>query len=234
MLVEPPEKEVRLEKAPLPSNKWDYQTFKEYLLAQARGREFLLPLNEFPREIEFFEDWHRTFNRMRDATEQDDIERVALVGYRLKQRAIYLPNEHVVARTARKFERGGYRPVDPILTLIQQLSSFAEGLDDSIGILHSHPIEKVFGLRLFGGRLSAGDLHIVLRSACGSMIGVADGRVNSIAFKTRESVVPGDPQDKFYDLWEKEPQPQKLDELLAQKYNIALYKGAINGVLKRV
>lgn len=82
--------------------------------------------------------------------------------------------------------------------------------------------------------IAAGDLYHPLKSSFGPMIGVADGELNSFAFRTRESINPQDSNDKFYDLWEREPQPRNLDRVIAEKYKLALYKGSVNKPLKRI
>lgn len=233
MSANPPETELQLENGPPITKKWDYETFKEYLLSQARGRDFLLPIEEFPEHIELSDDWHGVLNAMRAKTKKDKIERVALTGHNLQQRALYLPTERVV-EVPWQWERDA--PVSRQAIEVQRAFAKTQGADGFVGILHSHPPKDIPVLEriIKNGRLSAGDLHIALTGFYGSMIGVADGKINSFAFKTRSSVVPSEGQDYFYDLWEGKPQPKKVDELISQKYNLALYKGGVNSVLKRV
>ncbi|MBI2405563.1 hypothetical protein HYV21_00715 [Candidatus Microgenomates bacterium] len=232
MDISPPENLIERKNKPLPK-KWDYETFKEYLLSQPRGKEFLLPLNEFPEEIELSEYWHKAFNAMREKTVKDQIERVAVVGYNLAQRVILLPTEKVV-EIPWQWERNA--PVAQAAVDLQKVFAIAHGAEGFLGYLHSHPSYdiNILNFRLRTGRLSAGDLYNALRGYDGPMIGVAAGGINSLAFKTRESIVPRDGHEKFYDLWEGEPQPRNLDVVIAQKYRLALYKGDSNQVLKRI
>ncbi|MCR4325129.1 MAG: hypothetical protein NUV69_05610 [Candidatus Curtissbacteria bacterium] len=233
MALEPSETQPKLEKSPTPPTEWDYPTFKEYLLSQARGKEFLLPITAFPAEIDLNAEWHGVLNAMRDKTNKDDIERVGLAGYNLTQRSLYLPSERV-AEVPSQWEKNSHVARDAIV--IQRSLARSRGAEGLVGILHSHPqrVTRPFGFRINRGRLSAGDLYIALTGHYGPMVGVTAGDMNSLAFKTQQSVVPTDDFEKFVDLWERDPQPKKLDELLAQKYNIALYKGQVNGVLKKV
>ncbi len=233
MSIEPPELELAKERPPQPPKRWDYETFKEYLLAQARGKEFLLPLNEFPEEIELSSKWHDVLNTMRNKTNKDSVERVGLVGYNLDQRAIYLPDKKIV-EIPWTWERNA--PVSTDAINIQRAQVMIQGAEGLTGVLHSHPPHdiNVLGFRIKTGRLSAGDLYDILAvDTYGPMIGVATGAINSLAFRTRESIIPRDDHKTFYDLWEGDPQLENLDEVIAQKYNIALYKGEKDGTLKR-
>src|SRR5579872_6358756 len=72
--------------------KWTYEHFKDFLLAQARGEEFLPSINQYPTEIQIDLTWHQVLNTMREGTREDEIERVAMVGYNLDKRGIYLPS----------------------------------------------------------------------------------------------------------------------------------------------
>jgi hypothetical protein len=236
MSLDPPEIEVNQESGPVLGSKWDYSTFKEYLFSQTRGKEFILPLAEFPDEIEISQDWHNTLNTMRDGSNQDKVERVAIPGYNTQKRALYLPNEHVTVKSFGEFERGGVQSVHPKLIEMQLIFAKANHIEGSVGILHSHPPHaSILGKPIsLGPRLSAGDLYIVLGGHYGSLMGVAAGSINSFAFRTRESILPRDTQDTFYDLWEREPQIPNLDQVLAEKLKIALYKGDKDGSLKRV
>lgn len=236
MSIDPPEFQKEI-KHILPK-KWDYNTFRDYLLSQARGNEFFLRYDEYPEEIELNKDWHEVLNSLRDGATDDGIERVALVGFNQTTRSIYLPNKQLAKLSWGKFEHDGHQVVNPILEVIQKGRFFSKGIEGSIGVLHSHPpvlkIGKIvinFGQR---GRLSAGDLFIPLSTTNGQMIGVADGSINSLAFRTRESILTRESHSKFYDLWEGDPQPKELDILIAKKYKLALYRGKVNGSLKRV
>ena len=233
MDTKPPETELHFEKGPTLTKRWDYATFREYLLSQARGKDFLLPIAEFPTEIDLNANWHGVLSAMREKTNKDQIERVGLVGYNLAQRSLYLPSEKV-AKVPWQWERNTHVARQAIE--IQRSFARSKGAEGLVGILHSHPPmdTKMLGFQIRNGRLSAGDLYIGLRGYYGPMVGVADGGINSLAFKTRQSIVPRDDFEKFVDLWERDPQPKKLDELLAQKYNVALYKGGVNDVLRRI
>lgn len=119
---------------------------------------------------------------------------------------------------------------------MQILLARSKGIKGFVGALHSHPPKEIrlidFILRT--GRLSAGDLYSALTSGYGPMVGVADGYINSFAFRTRNSITPTMSQEQFYDMWEGEPQPNNVDVVIAEKYKLALYKGSLNHSLKRV
>lgn len=233
MSITSPESETRKEKGPVLPSKWDYETFKQFLLSQVRGKEFLMPLAEFPEEIELSEDWHNVLNILRDKTNKDQIERVAILGYNLNNRALYLPTEDVV-EVPWSWEKNA--PVAQTAVNFQRSLAITRGIDASaMGFLHSHPPDiHMLGLpiHISTGRLSAGDLYHPL-AGLATVAGVADGPINSLAFRTKESVVPRESATAFYDLWEGDPQHRNLDVLIAQKYKLALFKGNINGSLKR-
>jgi len=193
---------------------------RNILYPQAKGKEYLLPLNDFPEEIDLDLEWHKILNLMRDKTGKDQIERVALVPFNLTHRAIYLPTERIAA-IPWQWERNA--PVAQAAIDIQKASARQKGAEGFVGVLHSHPPHDigVLNFKLKTGRLSAGDLYLALRG-------------NSFAFRTRESISPRDSHDTFYDLWERDPQPWNLDRVIAEKYKLALYKGNKNGVLKQI
>ncbi len=232
-----------IEKAPLLPKIWTSEVLKEYLLSQSKGQEFLLPLEEFPEEIELSHDWHEVLNTMRQGTNHDGIERVALVGFNSSHRAIYLPNFKMAAGVLDKSsgvitDYGEGQAVNPTLIELQRIFASKKGIEGFSGLLHSHPPDSsLFSpiFDLFGEhRLSAGDLYIALKGYYGNLMGVADGPINSFAFKTKESIIPRDDHETFYRLWEQEPRIRNLDQVIAQKYKLALYRGNKNQSLKRV
>lgn len=208
---------------------WSYNDYRDYLLAISRGEHFLLLLDQYPKEIELSKGWHETLNTMRNGTNKDKTEHVSVVAFSQTARTIYLPSGNA----------SGWEPhqVNPLATMLQIIMAKLDPrIEGYRGMLHSHPSRdtKIFGISLPQGRLSAGDIHIALTSPEIFFVGVADGGINSLAFRTRDSIKPSVPQDKFYDLWEREPQLSHLDILLTEKYKLALYKGGINQPLKRV
>lgn len=67
------------------------------------------------------------------------------------------------------------------------------------------------------------------------MIGVADGGINSFAFKTRQSIVPRQSEDAFYHFWDRGGRyPSNPDVTIANQFKLALHKGGINQPLKRI
>src|SRR3989344_519830 len=168
---------------------WNYSLFKDYLLALSRGKDFILPLEQYPREIELSQEWHKILNSMRDRTAKTRVEHVALIATSKRMRSILLPSTPASGWSSHH--------VHPLATQIQITRARLDPrIDGYIGLFHSHPPQDIgfFRFKIPMGRLSAGDLHIVLTSPSILAIGVTDGIRNSLAFRTRESITPSETQ----------------------------------------
>ena len=94
MSIDPPEFEQKPETTNSLGDKWSYDTFRHYLVGLTKGRDFVLPQEQFPKEIELSAGWHGVFNKMRSETDEDGKERWAGIGYKTngatKELFIYL------------------------------------------------------------------------------------------------------------------------------------------------
>lgn len=111
--------------SPIPG--WDYEVCSEYILALSRGREFLLPIEEYPSRMDLSQSWHETFNQMRS----DSGEMWALIGYEAGQRRLVLP---------RVAEKGLSHSVPyEVMTAGLEKARGKAGISDLVGDIHSHP-----------------------------------------------------------------------------------------------
>ncbi len=171
---------------------WDYEMFREYLLALSRGKEFLLPIEEYPSKIELSRPWHEVFNQIR----QVPTEGWALVGFQAGQRRLILP---------RIAEKGISHSVPyEVMSAGIDKAKTRGGITDLVGDIHSHPkdfrdpswhipsIETSEGL----GSFSLSDLYGLLYSlgqqrpsdTRRSLMLVTEGNENIAAFATRRSL----------------------------------------------
>lgn len=213
-----------------PESRWNYEQFKEYLMALAEGQQFLLPLNQYPSEFELSKDWHNVLNTMRNGTNRDRVERVALVGFNRIRRMLYLSDG-----TAHGWEKDA--PVGELALFLLKVKAGLQDIQGFVGILHSHPPRdlRLLGLTLLReGGLSQGDLYNALVSSYGPFIGVADGGRNVFAFKTRDSIEPKESFAAFHNKPHLKSNILNNDTAIAQQYKLALYVGVPNGNLRRV
>lgn len=247
-------RELNKTESPPTPEVWDYETFREYLLALTRGKDFLLPREDYPTRIQLSDDWHGLLNGMRQES-RDGKERFALVGFKDDHRAIYLPRTTALGEST-------FVPGEVILKTIEQAKRQA-GITELVGDIHSHPngwwkkihdMQNII-LKPFGGDLHAfspGDLYcMVLPDLYLPMIGLAESDRNLFAFRTKQSeMVPGNElgfdQDKFDQHWAKQfglkivtvgkakvaltlnprSNPWEVDKAIAQRHGLVLYKGA--------
>jgi hypothetical protein len=106
---------------------WGYEMYREYLLAVSRGRDYLLPIEDYPSRIELSQQWHDTFNQIRSKP----YESWALVGYEEGQRRLVLP---AVA------EKGLSHSVpNDVQFAAMNKARLKAGVTDMVGNIHSHP-----------------------------------------------------------------------------------------------
>lgn len=174
-------------------SKWDYDYLREYLLALTRGREFLLPAQQYPKGIELAFLWQFSFEMMRFLSANDGNERWKLIGFKDDRRALYLPllpveglSHYVPSETIDKAIRRAQR---------QFYISYL------LGTIHSHPKTKEeLSLQHFqadekrSNYFSVSDLHhIVIPGRFWPITVVVSGCDNLVAFKTRDTIdIPQD------------------------------------------
>lgn len=162
--------------------KWDYNYFREYLLGLSRGKKFLLPTKQYPTRIELSQDWHKTFDEMREETERDGHERWVLIGFRENERSIYLP----------KIPAKGMRDHVPGEVIVDYAEKYRRkyGIMNLVGDIHSHPplIHRFIKLPFISAFFSAEDLYCLLVGHITAM-GVVDSTSNEslFVFKTRNT-----------------------------------------------
>lgn len=186
---------VILDPEPSPSiSGWDYETFREYLLALSRSREFLSPIEEYPSRIDLSEPWHEVFNQIR----VNDFEGWALVGYEIGQRRLVLP---IVA------EKGlSHRVPNAVRVAGLEKARVKAHISDLVADIHSHPRSATDSswfiptvLTSEGvGAFSLADLYGLLNDLSKnknrpsdpkrSLMFVAEGNENIAAFGTRRSL----------------------------------------------
>jgi hypothetical protein len=178
--------------SPQPIPGWDYETYREYLLALSRGREFLLPIEEYPQRIELSQPWHEAFNGIR----ANPKEGWFLVGYEEGQRRLVLP----------RIAENGLSHSVPARAMMAGLEKarVKAGITDMVGDVHSHPRPLTdvrwhipTGVTSDGaGAFSLGDLYGLLyylneqrpADPKRSLMFVAEGNENIAAFATRGSL----------------------------------------------
>ncbi len=236
-------------------DKWDYQTFKDYLLAMSRGKEFRLPMDQMPAEIQLSPEWHETLDTMRDGTAQDGRERWTGIGYKDDKSGLWLRNKPLVSATgsvtSNALQFG---------SIMEQISGKQTG---RIGDIHSHPrIKTIRPLdRLVDsgpGHFSLGDFYtLVHRGSNDSIMGVVDGDDNVFAVRTAQSInTAAKSQKQFQETWMRKnnweflgceddkgemgkpgkgaPNYDKLNKLASKEYGLTLYLGKKDKPLRRI
>lgn len=188
----------------VPIETWNYHLFREYLLSLTRGKDFLLPVDQYPNAIELSNDWHEVLDKMRTDS-RDGHERWALIGYKEDRRGIYLPTiaakglpDHVPAEVMLE-ERDRAKVKAGITGLLGDLHSHPKGLVKDIwGASFEDLFDELFKEDSEIAIFSAGDLYcMVIPGSFNLMRGVVQGRENLFAFRTRESTDLGISQNVF-------------------------------------
>ncbi len=181
---------------------WDQNMFREYQIALAGGRKFLLPLREYPGFIAPSEEGYHSFmDQMRVESERG--EQLNMTGVDSQQRkalmrSIAIPGDvdHV--------------SVDIIRKAIQEARDTGN-VDQIVAIYHSHPRQLPFlwstlpELSESRSAYSPGDLYsLVNRVDSLAMAGLVEGADNLLVFKSRETVATEvDPLITDFDAFER-------------------------------
>lgn len=165
---------------------WNYETYREYLLAISKSRDYLLPIEEYPSKIEFSHVWHETFNQIRSSPN----EKWVLIGYQEGQRRLVLPTA----------PEEGFKGVVPYEVMVAGINKarLKAGISDLVGDLHSHPRDFVHPGWVAPGyaAFSVGDMYYLLQHLKGqrpadpkrSSMFVTEGNENIAAFASRRSL----------------------------------------------
>ncbi len=176
----------------LTPNGWNYKMYREYLLALTKGRDYLLPIEEYPSRIELSASWHEAFNQIRSSTNEGWI----LIGYQSGQRRLVIP---------RVAEKGLSHSVPyEVMAASLEKARARAGITDLVGDVHSHP-RPLTDLSWYlpdeetsdgEGAFSLGDLYGFLcalnkqrpSDPKRSLMFVAEGNENIAAFATRRTL----------------------------------------------
>lgn len=227
---------------------WDYERFRNYLLGLTRGRNFLLPIDQYPNKIELSTGWHDLFNQMRRESARDHLERYALIGFKDDRRALYLPTLSV---------RGHHNQVTgEVITNEISRARTKAGITGLVGDIHSHP-RIIFDSG--SASFSPTDLYSVLLPRVHRfVIGVVEPHMVIFAFNTRETADLGvDPaflnHESFTKFWIEKygfvnngditkiesVSPRNLYSLwdinlgIAERHKLVFYRGVIDDDLIR-
>lgn len=190
---------------PKENSSWQYPYFREYLLALTRGKDFLLPINQYPNKIQLSNQWHETLDRMRRDT-LDGKEKWSLIGFKDDRRSLWLPTAPVTGEASFV----GWEHMSKQIDRAKE----KEGITELLGDIHTHPSwyeKKIWGpfkkRNSNVARFSAADLYtILLPSRYRPIIGVVEGNDNLFAFRTRSTrtIAPWqypNNQDEFERYW---------------------------------
>ncbi len=233
---------------------WNYETFREYILAISKSRDYLLPIEEYPRSFDLSNQWHETLNQIRPKP----FESWVLIGFEEGQRRLVIP-------TVAGKGLSSSVPYEIMITAINKAKSKA-GITDFVGDIHSHPRQFLDQKNV---AFSLGDLYGLLSSARGqrpsdpkrSFIIVAEGNENIAAFITRGTLERvrnsfSVSHEEFATQWYKRfkwnfkettptngedakpleaisPKIRAINKAIAHHYQLALYRGFKDKPLSR-
>jgi hypothetical protein len=143
---------------------WDYETFREYLLALTKGREYLSSIGEHPLRFDLSKSWHDVLNSMRDSSK----ERWALIGYEEGQRRLILPSVPEVGLSR-------CVPLETIELAFTKARKKA-GITDTIGEIHSHPMRYKRPSLLYYLEPTASKGCFSLGDMCRLLVGIENQR----------------------------------------------------------
>ncbi len=171
-------------------DRWNSETFHEYLFAVNRDKNYLMPQADYPDQIELGREWHAVFNQMRQET-QDGYERISVQGVMQNSRQVVLGKVDVGKKH--------FVPGDLIFRLRKNL--IHDGADNTLSDVHTHP-RKLWRSEFLSipddtdGRysqrtasFSAGDLYCLAELRIPHFfMGLIDGHWNYLAFRSRETL----------------------------------------------
>lgn len=172
----------RKEPQPVPAERkptpriWNYEHFRQYLIALGRGEQFLLPVSQYPDIKELSSDWHELLDRTRKLTADTGKEHYTDIGINATNRSVHMLDKPLSGQT-------GAIPSE----LRQNLRSVARssGVERIPGNVHSHPHSNHL-------TFSVGDLYgMVIPRSPELLMGVVDQSENLFAFRARESITTG-------------------------------------------
>lgn len=157
---------------------WNYEIFREYVLAISKSRDYLLPIEDYPHSFDLSNQWHETLNQIRPKP----FESWALIGYQEGQRRLVIPTVAVKGLS-------GSVLYEAVVAAINR-AKLKAGITDFVGDIHSHPREFLDQEK---AAFSLGDLYGLLNSLKmqrpsdpkRSFIMVAEGNENIATFVTR-------------------------------------------------
>ncbi|OGH24114.1 MAG: hypothetical protein A3B47_04575 [Candidatus Levybacteria bacterium RIFCSPLOWO2_01_FULL_39_24] len=203
--------------------KWDFRLLEEYLLALARGPEYLLSKNEYPQEMQINSFMHNVFNRMRSLTRRDGVERWSMMGFKEDKRALY----------AQKAPVKGKNSEVPLWVISKELTKGRIKGIEPISETHSHPSDIIAEFQhlflIICGRsigFSEDDIYYFLKRKFLFMDGVATSRNNYLAFKSKETRQLNE-VGYCYSLLHNPKEAAKLNQ-------VVVYKGEIGKDLARL
>lgn len=162
---------------------WDYNFFREYLLAIGRNhlsnqeQNYILSANEYPNKIELSSEWHQLLNQMRDKTVQNKRELFGVVGFRSKTSSILLQSFPV---------EGNSWEIPRDVVENQYRKAKDNDIDVILGDIHSHPRRPI---SLQGREMpyaSTSDLQFFIEQPC-AMMGIVNENGNLFIFKSRQT-----------------------------------------------
>lgn len=174
--------------------RWNYDYYREYMRALAKGPEYVLPTAEFPYRIEISRIWHSTLDRQRRDSE-DGIERYSLAGLKRKKIDADTP---VILQTLPAIGLPDEVPVEVLISQLKKVKKH-DAMTDVVGDIHSHPEKlawKIWGpvqiSKPHTAYLSDGDLFGLSTHCRSSPLlyfrGVVQGNNHLFAFRTRENI----------------------------------------------
>lgn len=163
--------------------KWDYQYFRTYLLAAARGQDFLLPIYRYPEQIQLNGIWHDSLNQL-GKIGQSMLEGYDFVGIEDYKQVIILPARPAIGEK--------YHVPYAVVQSQKEGARKKAGIEKFIGDLHSHPARLYWEYGTQRGKftgieanLSVGDLYFLVSKDPDIVKGVVEGEQNMFAFRTR-------------------------------------------------
>lgn len=225
---------------------WAYEHFREYLMALGRGRNSLLPLDQYPDLIELNRGWHEVLEDLRTRTTQHGKEHYAVIGFTEILRRISLPKAAL---------RGANGIVPEEVIKAAHSNASRAGIDKVLGDMHSHPYESHL-------QFSLGDLYTMVYEGSTEFVKTVVGTdENLFVFKTKGSTTTGlarevFTQEGFCKHWYENngyrflgisengesaapvrsgvPSVWELNKQVARKHNLVFYSGDANADLVKV
>lgn len=224
-------------------DKWNYEYFREYLKAIARGKKFLLTSGQYPKEFSVNDEWHRAINEMRRLTLVDSLERYALIGYKEDKRGIYL---QIIPATGEP-----HRIPREVVEEQKKIAKDKYKLSGFVGDIHTHPYISSSTIESPSNYYSATDLKNLLSNSESPLKVLITPNHNLFAFWTKEtSPTSIKDSEAFSGYWEesqgfqhlgpqsarakfKESNYWDVNTAIAQGHGLVLYRANPNSPLQK-